>query len=532
MEDKRIFYFEEEGRKCLGFDTGLTSRAFAQAKLAELISESGCVVKRETESGESGTGPGSVELWRASGVTETAIGNNAASATMAIWGPSFEGTRLDFLLADDTRPDRSLAAVTAWLQAILVLAKDPCVSSLSDLPLWPCAVLIDDDGGNCPPKAVFFVPSGIARRCLMVDAAAFTGGEWYAHIDYRGADAVSFTAAAMLYRIFAGSPPFPAREEILLRQDIRESNFLPVRLAAPGLDGRLASLIQNTLAPPGEKKSASAGSSLRGKTAPKTFFPKVPSPDEFLAALRPDDKPLSAASFVQPLDQAGILNLEKEKEQFLKIKTATVKTRRFVIRNTTAILACLAAVAVVAIFSVSMARSRALQPTTAGMTPEQVIESYYNAIGRLDHPMMQASVTGRAGREDINFVTHLFVISRVRMAHEFNAPPHIISAERWREMGEVQGDSHVVGVTDLNIIPQGSTLQESADADTLHFIAEYIFWIPEQMVESAMDEFQMREDLPIFRPPVPFRRRDHLTLVNRNGNWQISEIIREEVENR
>jgi hypothetical protein len=198
---------------------------------------------------------------------------------------------------------------------------------------------------------------------------------------------------------------------------------------------------------------------VRNNTAPVA----APLPGEFLAflqrgtsalpdrcaGLQPAGQTVPAASLFQPLDDSGRLLLEKEKDQFLKIKTATVKTKRFVVRNTAIILGCLAAVIAAALFTWSMAKSRASLPTTAGMSPEQVIESYYNAFGELDHQLMEACVTGKAGKGDINMTVNLFVIDRVRQAYETNSPPHIIPAKVWLENGGGDVDSNVFGVTDL-----------------------------------------------------------------------------------
>ena len=112
------------------------------------------------------------------------------------------------------------------------------------------------------------------------------------------------------------------------------------------------------------------------------------------------------------------------------------------------------------------------------------------------------------------------------MAHEINVPPHILSASKWREMGEIPVESNILGVTDLNI----KKMEGDESSGTVRFFTEYIFWLPEQMTGSENYEPQAgttgETELLVFRPPVPFSRRDHLTLVKIKGNWHISEIIR------
>ena len=58
--NRRIYHFELEGKRVLGFDTGLSALAFAQAKMAQAITDRGFIVIPE----------GGVETWKASGVAE------------------------------------------------------------------------------------------------------------------------------------------------------------------------------------------------------------------------------------------------------------------------------------------------------------------------------------------------------------------------------------------------------------------------------------------------------------------------------
>jgi len=462
---------EAEGRKALGFDTGLDSRSFAQAKLAQLITEPGFIVRPGEE------GPRRIELWKASGVLERS--DAGGKPTMVVWGPLFEGDRLDLLINESAEQDKVLAAVRAWIQAILALGENAAVSP------WPGAAIIP----RAPSPAVFFAPSILARRC--VTAAA----EWYVHPDLDGMNGAAFTAAAMLYRLFAGAPPFPVIDESLLHQDIREGNFLPVRFAVPGLDERLAALIQNALEPP-------HGSGER-------FL------NEILAVVQPGGQTLPAASLIQPLAEENRVLLEKEKKQFQKRKTASVKMRRFVTRNYAVLLGCFAAFVAAVLITVSIIQSRSRLPSTAGMEPVQVIESYYNAFGELDHQMMEACVTNGAGKDDINSVINLFVISKTRQAYENKFTPLIISARKWQQGAEMDTGTLVFGVTDLQITKNKEEAQYRAD---------YILWVSVQLsgdVETEAAETNL---------PRPYPRADIITLVRKKDkhgfNWRIAGIQR------
>jgi hypothetical protein len=463
-----------------GFDTGLSARAFAQSKFAQFMTEPGLIVR------PAEAPPNRVALWKASGVREE-IGADG-QPTMVVWGPPVEGERLDALLHEGQSPDKALAAVSLWIQAILALGED---APESNIPLWPSAAIIAQGGEGRPPS-VFFAPPALIRRSITFN------DEGYVNPGLSGAASAAFTAAALLYRIFAGKPPFSTADVSTLHQDMRDGNFLPPRLAVPGLNFRLAEFIQENLSQrrqdAKEKDSAS------------------PRLDEMLAAIQT----VPAASLVCPPSETDRLLLEKEKNQFLKIKTASIKTKRFVARNTALLMGALAG-AVAAFFIVySVVSARAALPTTEGMDPVQVIESYYRSFGKLDHQMMEACVTGGAGKNDIAVVINIFVVTKTRQVYERNTSPMVFPAHQWQ--GGSLPDIPLFGASDVRI----EQLAGGESGDSLRYRVDYTFWVPEQVdAEEALS--------PDSAPPSvsrPSPRRDILTLVRKKGNWRIAEINR------
>jgi hypothetical protein len=482
--------FEIDGHKALGFDTGLNARAFAQAKLAQFITEPGLIVR------PAQAPPSRVALWKASGVRE--ISGGGGEPTMVVWGPPVEGERLDALLAaplnDSEQRDKALAAISLWIQAVLALGEDTPPGGAPP-PLWPSAAIIAQGGENNPPE-VFFAPPSLARRSVSAADESYVNPGLSA-----GAEGAAFTAAAMLYRIFAGTPPFSETDISTLHQDMRDGNFLPIRLAVPGLDPRLASLIQAALDPPVTNEAVPAAVCDLG---------------EFLDVIQIDGKTVSAASLIQDLSETERLLLEKEKDQFLKVNTVSVKTRRFVARNAALLLGCLAAVVIAMLAAYSVVQSRAQRPSTAGMDPVQVIESYYRSFGELDHQMMAACVTGDAGKGDITMVINLFVVSKTRQAYEQSTRSLIFPAHEWQ--GGDLPDTPLFGATDLRI----KWLGGDTDNDRLHCRVDYTFWIPAQAVEETAAESTAENPLSLSYP-----RRDFITLVLKKGDWHIADIVRE-----
>jgi hypothetical protein len=484
---KQVFPFELDGQKALGFDTGFDSRAFAQAKFAQFVAEPGVIFRSDDR----------YELWKASGVRE--VNGTDGKPTMVVWGPLFEGEHLDLLLNENERQDRTLAVIARWIQAMCAFGE----SSSTPVSFWPCAAIIGE-GGTFPP-AIFFAPPGLIQRCII------TGGERYVHPDLCGTEAATFTAAAMLYRFFAGTPPFTVADELLLRQDMRDGNFLPVRFAVPGLEPRLASLIQSALSPPPPLEKSRGKGNAAEPRRPVLL-------DEFLKVLQVDDKPVPAETLIQTVADTELALLEKEKIKFMKIKTASVKTKRFIARNMALLVACLAALIVAIFVGYSFAKSRSLLPSTAGMDPVQVIESYYNAFGELDHQMMEACVVRGTGKNDINMVINFYVLNNVKQVYENS--PLVLSVREWQKNENAAPDPRLFGTADLHV----EWLAGGEAYDEIHYRVDYTFWFPNLANEQPVSEPEFDADRP-----SPFHpRSDFIVLVRKKGNWRIAEIKRED----
>jgi hypothetical protein len=512
---ERIIHLEVEGRRRLGFDTGLSPQAFAQAKLAQFIIQEGAVVLPG----------GKAEPWRAGGVVER-------RGTMVVWGPDFEGERLDHLLKPGALRapggrDRALEALGCWIAA-----------RPQGEDLWPAGVFVSLDSargeaGSYPAGTLFFPPERLRLRAVQAEGeeAWLMGGESLVCRDLGGEAATVFTAGAMLYRVLAagddsaapspeGALPFPARDQDLLHQDMREGVFLPLRLAAPGLDPAAADMADRAIA---------------GLKAPG---PR-PSLEDLAGLLKP-----GASLFREP-GEGELEKLREERRRFEKKRDLTVGTRRFVVRNT-AILGGLAAALVIVIIIInSIAASRRDRPTTGGMDSRQVVETYYDAFGTLDHTLMEACVLKKAGKGDIDLVTRYFVTTKVRQAYEYTAAA-VIAAKDWFEMGAPPTGTPVFGVTDLVI----TRLAGDESGGELSYRAAYILWMPGPADEEdeegrapirAVPGPARPEDPPEagfppgmgtpapadFIPPQGYSFSDELTLVLHKGNWRISRIDRE-----
>jgi hypothetical protein len=477
MMNVHIFTFETKGEKVLGFDTGLDAQGFAQAKLAQFITERGFILYPE----------GRKEIWKPAAVIE--MDSPAAPGEgkrMIIRGPAFEGERFDSILEDNRRGEDALDALRFWIRARL---KDEAV------PIWPAAVIVQASG------AILFPPDFLCTRCLQAEGSEslFSGRDAYVNPALSGGEAAAFSAAVMLYRIFAGKLPWDLTSSgpgDTLHQDMNEGVFLPARLAVPGLDEKLAALIDRALFP--------------GKAGKRTGL------GEFAAVLEGP-----ASSFVKALSESEFNALEEERKKLLKRKTASVQSRRFVIRNSTIIAVIAVAVLVAALIARSIVAGQKDRPTTKGMRAEEVVSAYYNSFNTLDHMMMEACVIEKAGKEDINMVTNFFVMSKVRQAYEIGQVT-MLSAPEWKAQGSPALSVPVFGITDLSIeLNGGDESRELVGCET-----RYRIYYPGGAEETASaEELAAAGETPVMIPQV-LSIRDEVTLIKHRDAWRISKINR------
>jgi len=471
---KKVLFFELNGKEVLGFDTALTSRDFARTKMAQSIPQPGYIIYPD----------GRVEIWQRGGVTPLGSGTDE---TIVFWGPLFPGEGIEELIKS-TNKDKALDAIRFWLKARIVLeekfakAQEAAFSGLSG------ALIIHKKNNLYPLGTVFFPPSDLFMRTITAETEA--EAEW-AHPDLAGAEGISFSAGAMLYRVFCGADAFSGAGIEEIHQNIREGVFLTPSLALPGLDPEMSKLISNLL-----------GTKIKGGWA------KRPAPNEIMEFIgAPASVSKQVSSWLRILDTDEITKMNAEKARYIKKNALTVKTRRFVTRNKIIITTSIVVLAIIALIVRDVIKNRP-EDITKGMNPVEVAETYYNAFGELDHAVMENCVRGKAGKDDIDMVTNFFVLSRVRQAYELYSTS-FIPAQKWIDEGSPATDKIVFGITDLKI--RGLSMNR----EKASFIAEYTLWTPNYNEESGFPTIEGNS------------YKDELDFALIKGSWRIESIKRE-----
>lgn len=479
-----VLRFETEGRRVLGFDTGLSPQAFAKARLGSLMNSQGLIVDT------------ALHVWKPEGTVEH-LGR------MVIYGSDFEGVSLESLLSQSG--DTALTAMRRYLGALKKIAETD-ETWFTNISLFPAGVFLSSEG------QVFFAPLPLATRIY-----EYKNPELYIehvvrwlHPDKKGSDAVCFIAAALLYRLFTGEAPFSipkgtnsekTREAVA--QDMRDGLFTSMSLAAPRILPNLAEAIDNILLPdpskgkikkPISKPSLTDLIDLLGQSGTKRF-----------------------EDFFSTAPDALLLKTRKGEQ---KQREGRIKFRRFIKAYKYPLIAGIGTAIALFLIGKSILNDQKQRPTTLGMGPRAVVETYYKAFNTLDHQMMDACVTKGAGKGDIEAVMNFFVISRVREAYERKTS--IIDPETWKNLGSPETEASVFGITDLVLSSKSEEPQHPVAGDRCKIEAVYLFYYPET---SEAKETPPQNGSP--QQTVTEQRRDILTLEWVKDRWRIVAIERE-----
>jgi hypothetical protein len=466
---QRIYISEAENSPIVNFNTGLDPRSFARTKMSQSLIEEGYVVHPG----------GSHKVWRSAGV-------NDSNGIMQVWGPLFNGKRLDTLIGEISSLTQNGASQTA-LQAVVLWIRAKMFLGETHSALNPGAAFIcfENEKTEHPKGSVFFAPEYLSNRCLFIEGSEM---DRFNCPDLTGIEAAAFCAGVMLYMILAKAHPYPTVD---IYQDMREGVFLPIHLAAPNVDVNLANLIHSALMLP--------------VTVKKTQISAVDILTNILKILvNKDSKIIAVSSLYQTLSTEKTIQYEKEKKWYLLKQNSYVKTKRFVLQNKIFIIAASLALFFVIFITFSMSKSFAQRPTTEGMPSESVVYAYFSAFSSLDHMFMEAILNG-ASKTDLNAAISYSAIVRQRQAYERSTLHSVIPAAVWMENGGELPAPNVFGVTNISL----EQLAGNENDSMIIYRAEYFLW-------------PLNEVFSLSRSDIITLRRD------RRNNWRITEILRTE----
>jgi hypothetical protein len=277
------------------------------------------------------------------------------------------------------------------------------------------------------------------------------------HPDSRG---LSYSLAAMLYRLITGEYPFAAESIEESRRRARELRLAPLYLTRPEVREEVSAAVMDGLG--------------RGTGKPPTL--------ERWAALLRD---WEAGGLFRKLPEAEARALAARARREQELASRAYRRGVFWQRHWKTVLIVAAIAAAVGIFSGTVLRNLLAPRSTVGLSPREVVESFYRSANSLDHERMQDCVAGRAGKQLIDQVIHVYVVSRVNLGYEGRSL--IRSAEEWDRAGRpaVTPPDSVFGVTDLAIQPLPGEAEPA-------FQVDYRLWVPDPDQGTASREARER----------------------------------------
>jgi hypothetical protein len=414
-----------------------------------------------------------IREWRFEGVTQK-------GTDLLLYGSFVPGRPLDSIL------DLPLAEALPYLSRLVEALVRVSEKAVPPFSLQADAILFTDDGGT------LFLPPELFRevrgqRTYQANKDAY---EAINHPDLKGEALLSFSIAALLYRVITKRFPFTGASAEDIHEQARKLELAAPDRLAPELIPEISSLVM-----------AGLGRANRAQVTLR----------EWAAALRGlQGRELYRS--IEPDERERVLR-ETEAEQ----EGSDKKFRRSVFwRKNWKLIAVVAAVVIAVGLGAGSILSNVLAPRpTHGFAPRKVVETFYLAMNSLNTTLMEACVVNKAGRAETGEVTNLYVISRVTTAYEGRAS--IVPADEWDRNGRPALDPAltVYGVTGLSIV-------EEAGEPAPVFRVDYEKWAP---ARSPDDDAS-----PSSPPTGPrFEGRkiaDRVSLRQDKGDWVIFSIER------
>ncbi len=375
-----------------------------------------------------------------------------------LYGPWEPGISLEEALAQE----RALPLLRRLAQALAALGERRPQELATD------AVRFLEDGAVelLSPQAMHQV------RAIQPEEHRLRTFEALNHPDSRS---LSYCLAAMVYRLAAGDYPFAAAGIEETRRRARELRLTPLSLSRPEVREEVSEAVMAGLG--------------RGRGQPPTL--------ERWAALLADWE-ASGLFRELPAGEARALAGRARREQELAARA--YRRGVFWQRHWKTALLVAAVAAAVGIFAGTVLRNLLEPRSTRGLSPREVVETFYRSVNTLDHERMQDCVSGRAGKELINQVIQVYVLSRVQQGYEGRSG--IRSAGEWDQAGrpEVRPPDSLFGVTDLSVAPLAGEAEPA-------FQVSYRLWLPDPE-----------------RGTIPREVRERVFLRRQGGAWVIHRI--------
>ncbi len=369
----------------LMLNMNISGREFAKAKLMQYLSDPGYLVSFLAD------GSCVFKSWCFSGTQE---GEN----TMFMTGSPFEGNTLLEILTGpsyrEVRFDVFEKVRSAFEQAI--------EQSIA-LPLsGPEGTIIGSDG------SLLFLPQEYMQRSVsfLSDAESSRLYGCYYHAGLNHTDSLRFMLSVYAYQILTDRLPFAKKSSEERIEDYIDRNFIPPELWNPQISGETARIINNNLS-----ISSCIKKNKKKKDALHEQFDEIKS--VFVSSFSPSIKPEDILHLQEKEQRSAV-----QRVKYSASLSQKIRFKRFFRKKDSIIKISSVITAVVLIAVVSIIRDNRDKPTTTGLTPIEVIESFYTSINILDVELAASTFKKSAGNTYKDLISSFYVINKLRTAYD------------------------------------------------------------------------------------------------------------------
>ncbi len=457
--DTGLVQLDRNDRTYLAVEVGSSGRTFGLRKLTESSGPRGWIVN----------GP-AVDKWDTFGIVEH-------EGSVFLYGANLGVTPLSAVM--ELPEDEALRYIERLAQALDVLtSSDRCPKRIHLR-----SVLFLDTGG------ILFLGNQVVERVsdMSSEPERIQEIEQLNHPDLEGPANATFALNVLLYRTISHHWPFTAPTEEDVHTHIRESHAMQPTLLRPEIDPRVASTLVDSLRKPGSR-----------------------SFEEWIRDIH-DWRDSGYTRTVSEQERSEIL---QKAETIRASMNKSLYRREMVRKHWKQAVVITLAVIVAGSIPMSMLRNHLAPRRTAGMSPQEVVESFLFGQNTLDHDLMEDAVIDGAGRQYVREATNLFVVSRMRMSVEMDGG--IIDPVTWTENGrpELEPGRWVYGV--VNAVFEALPAPEG----TTEFLVTYERWSPDQDAQGDPDDIDLETPLGF----AGTLREDIFRLRQDGEDWVIFEI--------
>ena len=450
---------DREDGSFLGIPTGINKKSFSITKLSDRKDARGWYVHGNI-----------IEEWPVDGFIES-------DETIYMIGSYREGKVLSDILRSPK--EEKLTYIAQLADAFRIIDE----RGLDLFPIYTNGILFLDEGG------VLFLPPKLFAKVKdhMPIPQQIRYYELYNHPELAGEKNIGFSFGVLSYLLLTGEYPFYSADEEELHTQIRERAILSPVMRRPELRPDISSIIMHAL---GKENG------------------KAPGISEW-AALTHEWASGGTTRQLSEEERDSILSQARERE---KKHEASFERRKFFRRRGVTIAVSAAIIAVV-VFIGGSVLSNILKPrVTRGYSPEMIVQTFYESINAFDHMTMEDCVVDGAGKEYINEVMNLFVITRMRFSVE--GTNGLIDAQKWIDEGKpaIPEGQNIFGIAKLKIKER-----PSGNPDERSFTVKYEKWQPK--ISPEVDTRQTGQ-----LPYEGFSRTENVYLRTDKGDWVIYRI--------